>query len=528
LKKKFRDNLGVSFVSPTTGKKRVQCNVCLKTFCDKGALKIHFSAVHLREMHKCTVDGCNMLFSSRRSRNRHSANPNPKLHTPHLRRKISPHDGRTHQGPYLPGLAVAMATQQTPAKGFPAHPFAMLPPEFHELHRQQAELQRLHEMSKMNSMYRHGDADKRESPISDIVAKRGRFSDSDNEMDDAKSVDNQSTKDETSSGTQSAVGGGGRKRKNQNPTRITTTAAQKESAEAAGEDEFSSDDDDEGFENPLDDDNDSGDDLADSGDDDDDDEDRIGGAGSNNPRSGHARSPGRESRDKDSDGKKENSDRQKNGDGGHSDEKDDSANNNNGDGVDAFSEPASPASQHDAMALGDIPVDQENPNRCVECRQEFSNHFELKQHFQNIHLNLMHKCTVEGCNAGFPSKRSRDRHSSNFNLHRKLLSTSSEKSDKSAFSEEPAKPSAAALYQSELLARIYAEQRSLIEGNSQPQNNFLKKLDPEFPAAFAGLPFPGLFGPMGPTFPGIPANLLSTPEKLRHMMGMQQEVPNHS
>ena len=81
--------------NPSTGKKRVQCNVCLKTFCDKGALKIHFSAVHLREMHKCTVDGCNMMFSSRRSRNRHSANPNPKLHTPNFRRKINPHDGRT-------------------------------------------------------------------------------------------------------------------------------------------------------------------------------------------------------------------------------------------------------------------------------------------------------------------------------------------------------------------------------------------------------------------------------------------------
>ncbi|OTF69805.1 hypothetical protein BLA29_005431, partial [Euroglyphus maynei] len=89
--------------NPTTGKKRVQCSVCLKTFCDKGALKIHFSAVHLREMHKCTVDGCNMMFSSRRSRNRHSANPNPKLHTPNFRRKINPHDGRTaNPYPVLP------------------------------------------------------------------------------------------------------------------------------------------------------------------------------------------------------------------------------------------------------------------------------------------------------------------------------------------------------------------------------------------------------------------------------------------
>ncbi|CAD6189534.1 unnamed protein product [Caenorhabditis auriculariae] len=63
-------------------KKRVSCDVCKKTFCDKGALKIHTSAVHLKEMHTCTVAGCGKQFSSRRSRNRHSANANPKLHLP--------------------------------------------------------------------------------------------------------------------------------------------------------------------------------------------------------------------------------------------------------------------------------------------------------------------------------------------------------------------------------------------------------------------------------------------------------------
>ena len=198
---------------------------------------------------------------------------------------------------------------------------------------------------------------------------------------------------------------------------------------------------------------------------------------------------------------------------------------------DISSEPASPASQQEGLLLGDIPVDKENPNRCVECRQEFANHFELKQHFQNVHLNLMHKCTVEGCNAGFPSKRSRDRHSSNFNLHRKLLSTTSEKNEKpvslfSPASDEQAKNSAAAMYQSELLARLYAEQRSAMEGNTQ-QANFLKKMESDFPG-LAGLPFPGLFGPMGPTFAGLPQNLMASSEKLRHMMGMQQEVPNHS
>ncbi|XP_076227443.1 uncharacterized protein LOC116434688 isoform X2 [Nomia melanderi] len=118
-------NLGTTFINPTTGKKRVQCLTCFKTFCDKGALKIHYSAVHLREMHKCTVLGCNMKFSSRRSRNRHSANPNPKLHLPHQRRKISPHDGRSSMAhvsvlPPQVGLPVpAMGLKHLPFGSFP-------------------------------------------------------------------------------------------------------------------------------------------------------------------------------------------------------------------------------------------------------------------------------------------------------------------------------------------------------------------------------------------------------------------------
>ena len=46
-----------------------------------GTLKIHYNAVHLKIKHRCTVAGCAMVFSSLRSRNRHSANPNPRLHT---------------------------------------------------------------------------------------------------------------------------------------------------------------------------------------------------------------------------------------------------------------------------------------------------------------------------------------------------------------------------------------------------------------------------------------------------------------
>lgn len=134
----FPSNLGTPFVNPVTGKKRIRCNVCFKSFCDKGALKIHFSAVHLREMHKCTVEGCTMMFSSRRSRNRHSANPNPKLHSSNLRRKISPHDGRSFQAramffPPSSSTSSAAATgmsmygavpqmQQHPASQYVNHP----------------------------------------------------------------------------------------------------------------------------------------------------------------------------------------------------------------------------------------------------------------------------------------------------------------------------------------------------------------------------------------------------------------------
>lgn len=130
MPKKFRglmpSDFGIAYIDPHSGKKRVQCNVCFKTFCDKGALKIHFSAVHLKEMHQCTVEGCIMMFSSRRSRNRHSANPNPKLHSPYLRRKISTYDGRSfrfpmYAGPMVPpGFDPAMMSMA--ARGmFPPH-----------------------------------------------------------------------------------------------------------------------------------------------------------------------------------------------------------------------------------------------------------------------------------------------------------------------------------------------------------------------------------------------------------------------
>uniref|UniRef100_A0AAV2KUV3 C2H2-type domain-containing protein n=1 Tax=Knipowitschia caucasica TaxID=637954 RepID=A0AAV2KUV3_KNICA len=57
------------------------CELCGHSWVLHGTLKIHYNAVHLKIKHRCTVSGCTMVFSSLRSRNRHSANPNPRLHT---------------------------------------------------------------------------------------------------------------------------------------------------------------------------------------------------------------------------------------------------------------------------------------------------------------------------------------------------------------------------------------------------------------------------------------------------------------
>jgi len=68
-----------------------------------------------------------------------------------------------------------------------------------------------------------------------------------------------------------------------------------------------------------------------------------------------------------------------------------------------------------------IPLDPENSRRCVSCKKLFQNQYSVKTHYQNVHLRLMHKCPINGCPARLPSKRSRDRHAKNKNLHKKLL-----------------------------------------------------------------------------------------------------------
>lgn len=54
----------------------ITCHLCQKSYSNKGTFRAHYKTVHLRQLHKCKVPGCNTMFSSVRSRNRHSQNPN--------------------------------------------------------------------------------------------------------------------------------------------------------------------------------------------------------------------------------------------------------------------------------------------------------------------------------------------------------------------------------------------------------------------------------------------------------------------
>lgn len=560
--------------NPATGKRRVQCHVCLKTFCDKGALKIHFSAVHLREMHKCTVEGCNMMFSSRRSRNRHSANPNPKLHTPNLRRKISPHDGRTaNPFPLLPPSTLLNFNSNNNNAGGLVSPGALtssLHEKISSIQEKMLQEKMMHEKmvplcptppacgaSGPQTLGPHDDGAlsltkklKLDGKVEGRTDERKRSASPERwERGVNLSIDKESKNGEnktsltTSGGLSFSLNKGVRKRKALNPTRCAAIISDDDLRYASSDDSSSNTYMDQNglLEESKSDDDDDVDDITTDGQDDDskdfdvdddlDDEDTDDRT-SSSPLTSDPQPPTRikseredpkwnfeveqknvgNAADKEdkrpvipdehSDTKKKPSveDLSAKREGGNTSppalmriKTEDMAENPlrhleslslgafaglvpttprsvsiSGGGV-SFHAPGlgladipkeatamvnnnnnnvqdpvlmgrdSPPSDHqmssllpvyrDAALVGsvEIPVDKENPRRCTACGRVFQNHFGVKTHYQNVHLKLMHKCTVEGCNAAFPSRRSRDRHSANLNLHRKLLSTSSER-----------------------------------------------------------------------------------------------------
>ncbi|XP_038118294.1 uncharacterized protein LOC6041956 [Culex quinquefasciatus] len=712
-------NLGTQFVNPATGKKRVQCNVCFKTFCDKGALKIHFSAVHLREMHKCTVEGCSMMFSSRRSRNRHSANPNPKLHSPHLRRKISPHDGRSAQ-PHP--ILLPSAGMPLPNGLNPLHPFAPFPLMPHgdmrhpslsalefkanmeaSMHRRLQEQEKHREnqrqsLSPENYRYRSplGDAsDKYLSPGHHLgggssigshldddddddddpngIVIDGNDDDDDDEkgFDMSLSSESEDVKSYRHSGTPEpeyenerlnhenepqdfsltkmkseklSVSSDGddvasnvdsnedssvndlqtsinqsinkRKRKSMNPTKcsIPQERLSAGSGHLSDENEEKEGDEEQGDhlvkkiklekeQSLINDKREASVSPKPNGESNHMDEDEMTPVKIKSEPSEHQEEAENLSMDlskkrstpdvnanekftkysidvkpaselmenpmalvrpknESDDHEAEDLRRPSSADSKKSAESLDSAstlrrleNLSHGPlnemmmqrgGLPQFpplsylmnAAPPSPARSrspspnpatsptHDddsddnvdyceegnCFSDPNVPLDKDNPKKCSACGRMFQNHFAVKTHYQNVHLKLLHKCNIDGCNAAFPSKRSRDRHASNLNLHRKLLSTSSDSSEtilpmEKQFSSFPGP------LPTEFLARLYADSQKFpmnLEAfkNHLPNaagayaDHFLNGGGQRFPPAAAN---PFLFPPLGGLagFPGL-------------------------
>ncbi|CAH1407888.1 unnamed protein product [Nezara viridula] len=604
-------NLGTQLINPATGKKRVQCNVCLKTFCDKGALKIHFSAVHLREMHKCTVEGCNMMFSSRRSRNRHSANPNPKLHSPHLRRKISPHDGRSAQN--HPLLIPPLPAGLNPLT-FGTFPLLTPPPEM----RHQATALDLkqsldlsaskHDDNRKSEASEHedymmddddeegivvegggdsdGDSDnhngekQEDTPVkrfkvseSEGDAEEDMMSNMDSNEDSLSVVDSQSYKEEN--GPENLVTKSSRKRKNRNPTRCAVSQSINHNDNIISDDDSSNNMMDRTHHEKQGTMEEKSEDLRVKKTEEEPENnntikkniDKSQGNANNyydckeglnlsiqdckteEPENYKMDRYCRDSRKVEHNEEESREEKQRpssrNGDSQRSEESIDSSNalrqlenlsqghfgdlsrhhqdypgikymdqgdppsparsqgssgSSNGDG--ASDDPEMHGYFNDGM---DVPIDKDNPRMCTACGKVFQNHFGVKTHYQNVHLKLMHKCTVDGCNAAFPSKRSRDRHSANLNLHRKLLSTSL--TDKANMFLDPTHLSSLtsnpALH-TEFLARLYADSGSLphIPPPGLLNGERLPPHPPLFLHPLGGLPgFPG--------FPHLPSSVIN-------------------
>ncbi|KAH8273218.1 hypothetical protein KR026_007332, partial [Drosophila bipectinata] len=532
-------NLGTQFINPVTGKKRVQCNVCLKTFCDKGALKIHFSAVHLREMHKCTVDGCSMMFSSRRSRNRHSANPNPKLHSPHLRRKISPHDGRSAQPhPILLQAPNGLMAGLTP---FGSFPLLTPPPDLRHHHTVisgtvappaggAVDLKHSQEYLKrpyidngvvpdsgifdVRSRKHKLEAEGEDEDDDEILEVGIHIAEDDDDVADGDDDDYDDLEEEgilvvgdeldsileggehhnTQIGpknkiaetkkrstlaltshthtkevrsadicslttyekdeTLAQVAASKRKRKSQNPVRcpvqnfpdssldydVAADLSLKKKCLPVKRKEIIVPDKEpevlgestKAIPSPP---------LTPYGD-----PKTVVHIKTELPEESELSQENHYQQETDI--KMESSEdigfdsaESKYADflvkpkflGDNKSEiknypsKSENKNRAIEEKLEAQSEVN--ASNHHETELElesepDVPIDRENPLRCMACGEIFKNHFHLKTHHQSVHLKLHHKCNIDGCNAAFSSKRSRDRHSSNINLHRKLLSTS--------------------------------------------------------------------------------------------------------
>ncbi|XP_062405590.1 zinc finger protein basonuclin-1 isoform X1 [Sardina pilchardus] len=454
-------------------KGRVYCSACEKTFYDKGTLKIHYNAVHLKIKHKCTIDGCNMVFSSLRSRNRHSANPNPRLHMPmnrnnrdkDVRHTGSPSEVKSEKRSEYGGISSGVESRSV-ASYLVNNADSKLQSSFPSISQSGILFPNLKTVQPVLPFYRSlvtpaelantpgtlpslplisssvpmkpavGEASsepapKKKSRKSSMPIKIEKEAVEDmEEMADASDSDDEAPR--AGREVEESEGGGrechGQMCSDGEDHGLVVSHVEREHPSNALKRPFSftldsSADVSRGREED-------GPYYADAG-------SRHSMEGSvitcasPKPREHHNHSSGtgtgttpgpeeddcvnKQTQEKPCDSIYADSNhRVSNGPLFHklADEKED-----NEVCADEYSDRDTDADPHSMCMDGK----DDQLHHCEICNKTFKNPYSVKMHYRNVHLKEMHLCTVDGCNAAFPSRRSRDRHSANLNLHHKLL-----------------------------------------------------------------------------------------------------------
>ncbi|KAM6105861.1 LOW QUALITY PROTEIN: zinc finger protein basonuclin-2 [Pterocles gutturalis] len=489
-------------------KGRVFCNACGKTFYDKGTLKIHYNAVHLKIKHRCTIEGCNMVFSSLRSRNRHSANPNPRLHMPMLRNNRDKDLIRATSGAATPVIAstksnLTLTSPGRPPMGFttpPLDPVLQNPlssqlvfpalktvqpvPPFYrnlltpgEMVSPPTSLPTSPIIPAVSGMEQHPPPPSESSvpsvlmptpePNADLAPKKkprkssmpvkiekevidtaDEFDDEDEEVNDSSTMVNDIGHDNHCHSQEEMSPGlsvkdfskSDRSRCISRPDIIRADSMTSEDQEHERDYENES----ESSEPKLCEESMEGDDRL--------------------------HEPGEKSMM-------------------HSDRPDENHNDSSNHDVikvkEEYTDPtydmfymsqyglynggsASMAALHESFAStfsysspqkfspeGEM-CSSPDPKICYVCKKSFKSSYSVKLHYRNVHLKEMHVCTVAGCNAAFPSRRSRDRHSANINLHRKLLTK-----ELDDMGLDTSQPSLSKDLRDEFLVKIYGAQHQM-------------------------------------------------------------------
>ncbi|XP_034039758.1 zinc finger protein basonuclin-1 isoform X2 [Thalassophryne amazonica] len=449
-------------------KGRVFCNACEKTFYDKGTLKIHYNAVHLKIKHKCTIEGCNMVFSSLRSRNRHSANPNPRLHMPmnrnnrdkDLRGSLS--GDESSQGEKRPEYGTSVPVCSTEShKTVPSYMVSHVDngskihsTSFPSMGQSGILFPNLKTVQPVLPFYRSlvSPAELANTPgtlpslpllsssvpikpsmapepciVDPIPKKKSRKSSMPIKIEkEPIERDEQLDKGSSSEDEAATLSRDKECENTREEGQMFARGAEEEPEEKKQERRVYSDEEREEAECLV------NQDLKLIGKEDKDGESQQADTGvitcttlcfgnklRENNCEDHLFCEEHIKKDEKEDGEcpAEKLSELRWDEGEHR-----MANgvtlqflNNEKDGSDSRVQDFSDS------GISHLDTDPDLPHHCEMCSKTFKNPYSMKLHYQTVHLKEMHMCSVDGCNAAFPSRRSRDRHSANLNLHHKLL-----------------------------------------------------------------------------------------------------------